>query len=195
MDYHDLQTSKLLDVRSNSRSDVSEDEIIYAVHRVVLGNAKWYHHGVIVSDGIGATCSGLLALKKTILSDSSDAAEVTPVFLRSLMFDDTEIEQSMRDEVDEQVSALRSAGDESSYVVLGLVGDKRLTLLNVLAPDAFTAAANAAEAVNEQHGETFVPVNVSSALPILEELSSHFFTTAAAIKAMLGVPVQHGYVH
>lgn len=195
MEYHDLDTTQMFDVRRNTRREVSEDEVIYAVHRVVLGNAAWFHHGVIISDGLDRTCDGLLKLQQNIFADSSDKAQVTPIFLRSLVFTDPHIMKSVQQEMNEQIAEIATTGDKEKFIVLGLVGSHQLTLLNVSAPDAFIAAANAAEAVNAQHGEAFVPVNVSFALPVMGEIYEHFNKTAAGIKAMLGAPVQRGYVH
>lgn len=190
MTYHDLQANKIIDVRRTLRSDVSEDEIYYAVHRVVIGNATWYHHGVLVSDGLDRVCSGLLDIKSSIATEASEDAVITPVFLRSLMsLDEEVIGDVLRQEIAEQIELLRSTGGANEFVVLGLVGDQQMTMFRVSAPDAFTAAANAAEAVHHQHGAEFTPLNVSFAQPVLEELNQHFLKAATDIKRMLGAPM------
>ena len=49
VEYHDVQVNQLIEGRRVPRRDVTEDEVYYAVHCVVIGHAKWYHHGVILN--------------------------------------------------------------------------------------------------------------------------------------------------
>lgn len=187
MDYHDLQTSKLIEVRAVPRSDVTDAEIFYVVHRVFIGNAAWYHHGIVIADSLDTVGAGLNKLEGNILSEIGNAkASVTPVFLRNLMaLDEDVIDSAKRKDIADEIRVLRSSGQAECFVVFGIVGDEHLTLTNIVASNAYTAVKEVADCVMEQFNKPFLPLDASLAQPVADELEIYFKQAATSIKAML----------
>lgn len=185
MAYHDLQSSNMLDVRRVRGPTISDDQVLYAVHQVTVGNAKWFHHSMMLGDGMDALASGLLTVQESIRGEIGRAGEILPVMIRSLMISDQAEVGDALDRISEEVQTLRSAGRHSGYVVLGMVGEKELTLFSVDAKDAFYAASSAAELVAEQHGQEFVPLSVSFVQDSLDELNLSFGKRAKEVRLVL----------
>lgn len=186
--YHDVQTAHLFDSRRTPRKDVMDEEIYYVVHRVKVGNAMWYHHGIMLADGLEMACSGLLQLQEHILSDVGSAVVMRPIFLRNLMAADPQVlDETASNDIAEQIESACATGLEDKFVVFGLVGTDKLTLMNVRADDAFAAAALVADTIFKQTNKTFLPIDISIGHPVVEELDRHFVKAASDIQIMLGV--------
>ena len=185
MIYNDIKTAGMVECRRDARNDVTEDEIYYVVHKVVIGNARWYHHGIVLADSLDAVGAGIFTIQKMIKDECTDKLIATPVLMRNMMsFDEEVLDSSAKQDIDVEIERLHSS-QKGKFVVFGIVGKSQITLMTIGAFDAFEAAARATELILTQSGETFLPLNVSFASPVIEQLEPFVEKTVSDIKVML----------
>jgi len=185
MIYNDIKTAGMVECRRDARNDVTEDEIYYVVHKVAIGNARWYHHGIVLADSLDAVGAGIFTIQKMIKDECTDKLIATPVLMRNMMsFDEEVLDSSAKQDIDVEIERLHSS-QNGKFVVFGIVGKSQITLITIGAFDAFEAAGRATELIFTQSRETFLPLNVSFASPVIEQLEPFVEKTVSDIKVML----------
>lgn len=190
--YHDIKVSPMRDMRKNQRPEVADDEIFYIVQRVHVGNATWFHHASIICDTVDCLSHGISQLKDGIASELGNVfrGEIEPVFIRSLAYCNPDIVDALENMGirREQEELLESSVFEN-YVVMGLIGEKELSLMVLAADCAQDASELANDSVLKQHGKRFMPLNICLVSSIIPELDRIFQRTAANMQLLLAMPV------
>jgi len=188
--YHDDQSARqVLDARSEPGGTIYARDVFYLVYRVSVGNAWWYHHGVLLADTMNALFNGSLRLTNQMREEFGFEFDANPVFIRNLMVNEEQLKES-RDEsgISEEIGEyLVSKKAEPGFMVVGLIGDEELLLVKIVEPNGIDALLVTQQSVLEQKGSVFFPLELIQSHPSNQELSAHFDRMSKRFKTVLSV--------
>jgi len=185
--YHDDQTTRqVFDARGVPSLNIQENEVFYIGYQVSIGNAMWYHHAILLADCAANLLNGSALLSEQICTSLRFDARVTPVFARSLLAQDADvIDSAYRADISQEIDNHLSIKQSGSFLVFGLVGDSKITLIKIEEEDAMTAIASACKATHDQAGDVFSPIDVCQAHHVTAEFSARYDLAVHRIKALL----------
>lgn len=185
--YHDDQTARqVFDARNSPSVTIDVADIFYIGYQVSIGNAMWYHHTVLLADSIETLLNGSVALAAQIRDNLGFNAQIIPVFARSLMAEDDDvIDSAYRSDITQEIDAHLAIKQAGSFIVFGIVGENKITLMKVPDDNAMSAILSACISTKEQIGEEFFPVDVCQAHRVTREFSVRFDAAACRIKSVL----------
>jgi hypothetical protein len=112
---------------------------------------------------------------------------ISVVFIRNLMMLDPDVVDSgKRQNIDQEIRDAIERHEERSYIVYGFIGEdvneRMICLMEVISNNALTAIMTMQNLALEQHGEIFVPLEVSQSHPVIDEFDVLFQKAVAPMK-------------
>lgn len=185
--YHDDHTStQVFDARDKPSATIESNEVFYIGYQVSIGNAMWYHHAVLLVNTSERLLSGSALLVEQIRRDLCFNPCIVPVFVRSLLAGNEDVvDSAYRTDIAKEIEAHMLTKQPGGFLVFGIIGNSKITLIKIMEDDAIKAVAAAAAAIYEQLGESFFPVDVCLAHQVTGEFSARYDAAVHRINSLL----------
>ncbi len=185
---HDDHTRELRDVRKTRSVEVPCEQVFFVVFRVWFLNELHYHHALILADDYESFAEGIAGEVQFIMDHQFACykIDVSLVFVRNLMMQRQDIKDAAIEmDITTDIRKGIAKRNDEMFMALGLVGDKELSLIKVVAVDALKAIECASMECLHQNRDKFTPVEICQAHPVTSECYALFDVAAARIKALL----------